>query len=67
YLLLPFTLDTYSIYLIHVPVLLRGIGAKKWSVHSVGAKVTYARLLKDRIVGGCIIYKAVKEEEEGRR
>ncbi|KHE81591.1 hypothetical protein GE21DRAFT_1289387 [Neurospora crassa] len=66
YLPLP-TPDTYSIYLVHLSVLLGGIGAEERSAHLVGAKVTHTRLLRDRIVGGYMVYKAAKEEEEGGR
>ncbi|KAK1782981.1 hypothetical protein QBC45DRAFT_367001, partial [Copromyces sp. CBS 386.78] len=48
-------------------ILLRGIGAEEQSAHLVGVKVTYARLLRDRIVGGCVVCKAAKEKEEGGR
>ncbi|KAK3949432.1 hypothetical protein QBC32DRAFT_372763 [Pseudoneurospora amorphoporcata] len=48
-------------------VLLGGIGAEERSAHLVGAKVTHARLLRDRIVGGFVVCKAAKEEEEGGR
>ncbi|KAK3947974.1 hypothetical protein QBC32DRAFT_318294 [Pseudoneurospora amorphoporcata] len=52
---------------VDVDVLLGGTGAEERSVHFVGAKVTHARLLRDRIVGGCVVCKAAKEEEEGGR
>lgn len=44
-------------------VLLGGLGAEERSAHLVGAKVTHARLLRDRIVGGCVVCKAAKEDE----
>ncbi|KAK3951336.1 hypothetical protein QBC32DRAFT_314968 [Pseudoneurospora amorphoporcata] len=38
-------------------------GMEERSAHLVGAKVTHARLLRDRIVGGCVVCKAAKEDE----